>query len=142
MHYTRLLTAYTSAALCFLAPLTVSAQSDKKEQKDEVEEIIRNIKDSDFKREIKALEEAANLLAEVNDEASAKKAVQKLTQVFNRLPVPVKGNEEILKTWARSQNRVSFQMWRLKDEPYFEKLKMQALWSLITDPFSRPTAEK
>lgn len=107
-----------------------------------MEEIIRNIKDSDFKREIKALEEAANLLAEVNDEASAKKAVQKLTQVFNRLPVPVKGNEEILKTWARSQNRVSFQMWRLKDEPYFEKLKMQALWSLITDPFSRPTAEK
>lgn len=136
--------ALTVSALCLMAPLSAVAQDDKdkKSKDDEMEEAIKKIKDSDFKRELKALEEAATILEGVTDEASAKKAVHKLTQVFNRLAVPVKGNQGVLEMWAKAQNKVSFQMWRLMDEPYFEKLKMQELWTLISDPFSRPTAEK
>lgn len=100
------------------------------------------IKDPIFRRELKALEEAAEVLEAVNDESSAKKAVMKLTASFRNLPPPLRADQPMLEMWAKAQNRVSFQMWRLKEEPYFEKLKMQELWTLITDPFSRPSATK
>ena len=103
---------------------------------------IAGIKDPVMRKELKALEEAAEILEAVNDESAAKKAVMKLTSSFRRLPPPMRADMHTLEVWAKAQNRVSFHMWRLKDEPYFEKLKMQELWTLITDPFSRPTAVK
>lgn len=119
-------------ALCLLIPAT--AWGDNPD--------IDKVKDQLFRRELKALDEAAEVMEGVNDEASAKKAVIKLTNVFRQLPPPISADQRTLEIWARAQNRVSFHMWRLKDEPYFEKLKMQELWTLITDPFSRPSATK
>ena len=102
---------------------------------------IDKVRDPILKRELKALDEAAEVLEGVNDEASAKKAIVKLTTTFRLLPPTINfGNQQIMEIWAKAQNRVSFQMWRLKEEPYFEKLKLQELWTLISDPFSRPSA--
>lgn len=103
---------------------------------------IDKVKDSLFKRELKALDEAAEILEGVNDEASAKKAIIKLTNMFRNLPPPIRANQQTLEIWAKAQNRVSFQMWRLKEEPYFEKLKLQEIWTMISDPFSRPSATR
>ena len=98
---------------------------------------IDKVKDQLWKRELKALDEAAEVLEGVTDEASAKKAVIKLTNMFRPLPPPINANQQTLEIWAKAMNRVSFQMWRLQEEPFFEKLKLQDLWTLITDPFSR-----
>lgn len=92
----------------------------------------------DFTREFAALEEAASMLQGVRDEEGAKAAVAKLRSTFSRLPAPVKGSEADLMQWARLQNRVSAEMWRLKKEPFWETQKLQELWTLISDPFSRP----
>lgn len=104
---------------------------------------IEKVRNPNLKRELKALDDAAETLAAVNDEASAKKAIIKLTTTFSRLPPTIDfGGQQIMLMWAQAQNRVSFQMMRLKEEPYFEKLKLQELWTLISDPFSRPSAER
>ncbi len=95
-----------------------------------------------YDREFAALEEAAKLLTTVNSEESAKKAAEKLRALFSPLPAPVKGSEAELMQWARLQNRVSEQMWRLKKEPYWETQKLQEIWTLISDPFSRPGSVK
>lgn len=124
----RILALLCAAMVCLQAP----ARAENPD--------IEKVKDQLFKRELKALDEAAEILEAVNDEASAKKAVIKLTGVFRMLPPPISANQETLVIWAKAQNRVSFQMRRLMEEPYFEKLKLQALWTLITDPFSRPSA--
>ena len=70
----------------------------------------------DFTHEFAALEEAVTLLQGVRD-------------------------EELLQ-WARLQNRVSTEMWRLKKEPFWETQKLQEVWTLISDPFSRPGSLK
>lgn len=114
--------------LCLLAPAYGEAPD------------LDKVRDLTLKRELKALDEAATVLEGVNDEASAKKAIIKLNNTFRQIPPTVHfANQQVLEIWAKAQNRVSFQMWRLKDEPYFEKLKFQELWTLISDPFSRPT---
>lgn len=128
MIYARLL-AYVGLALCLLSPAWGEVPG------------IEKVRDPILKRELKALDEAADILEGVNDESSAKKAIIRLTTTFRQLPPTINfGNEQIMVIWAKAQNRVSFQMWRLKEEPYFEKLKMQELWTLISDPFSRPSA--
>lgn len=130
MTATRILALLCAIALCMVAPV-YGVNPD-----------IEKVKDSLFKRELKALDEAAEILEAVNDEASAKKAVIKLNNMFRMLPPPINANQPTLEIWAKAQNRVSFQMWRLQKEPYFEKLKLQEVWTLITDPFSRPSAVK
>ncbi len=96
----------------------------------------------DFTREFAALEEAAALLEEVKDEGGAKAAAAKLRATFSKLPAPVKGSEAELMQWARLQNRVSTEMWRLKKEPFWETQGLQEIWTLISDPFSRPGSIK
>ena len=96
----------------------------------------------DFTHEFAALEEAVTLLQGVRDEASAKKVMVKLRSTFSKLPAPVKGSEAELMQWARLQNRVSTEMWRLRKEPFWETQKLQEVWTLISDPFSRPGSLK
>lgn len=130
MNYTRLL-ALMGLALCLLTPAWGEVPG------------IEKVRNPILKRELKALDEAAEVLEGVTDEASAKKAIIRLTTTFRQLPPTISfGGQQIMEMWAKAQNRVSFQMWRLKEEPYFEKLKLQELWTLISDPFSRPSAVK
>lgn len=127
MFATRLF-ALAGLTLCLLSPAWGDSDADK-------------VRDPNLKRELKELEVAATVLEGVTDEASAKKAIVKLSITFRRLPPIVNfGSEQMMQLWAKAQNRVSFQMWRLKEEPYFEKLKLQELWTLISDPYSRPSA--
>ena len=95
------------------------------------------VQDSTLKKEVKALEEAAALMEAVNDEESAKKAVPKVRSLFRLLPPPTDGSQADIEIWARAQNRFSAQMWRLIKEPYFQTQKLQELWTLVTDPYSR-----
>ena len=96
----------------------------------------------DFGKELTALNEAAGMLAEVKDEASAKEIVKKLIHTFSSLPPLLNGNEDDLEKLARAQNAVSRQMMRLKDLPYFESAGLQEAWTLMTDQFSRRSAER
>lgn len=131
-------------ALGLLCPLVAPAQDEEAENepKEDLETILSRIKNSDYKRELKALEEAATIMEGVTDEASAKKAAQKLRSMFNNLPGPTKGSAAELDAWAKAQNRVSFHMWRLCKEPYFESSKLQEAWTLITVPSMRLSAER
>ena len=96
----------------------------------------------DFGRELTALNEAAGMLAEVKDEESAREIAKKLSHTFSALPPLLNGNEEDLETLAKAQNTVSRQMMRLKDQPYFESAGLQEAWTLMTDQFSRRSAER
>lgn len=103
---------------------------------------IESVRDPKWKRELKALQEAAVIMETVQDEVSAKKAAGKLCQMFRTLPPPINGEQQMLELWARAQNRVSAHMWRLVKEPYFVSSGLQEAWTLITDPFSRPRAQQ
>lgn len=116
----------------------------KKEEKEEedLEELLKNMKNSDFKREIRALEEIAADLAQIETESDAKKVVAKINRIFFKLPPLIKGSASEIDLWSKAQNRVSYHMWRLMKEPFFETAKMQAAWTLMSDPFSRPGLSK
>ncbi len=92
--------------------------------------------------EFNALREAQALLAEVNDEQSAKKAARKISSLFGRLPVPVEMSDSDIEQWSIEQNKVSAQMERLRNEPYFESSGLQEAWTNVTDPFSRRRAQR
>lgn len=96
----------------------------------------------DYTKEFKALREAQALLAEVNDEASAEKAVRKIKTTFGTLPIPLSGSDQEIEMWSTEQNKVSVQMERLKSQPWFESAGLQEVWTLISDPFSRRRAQK
>ena len=106
------------------APAAVPSQVDK-------------VQNPVLKKEVKALEEAAALMEAVSDEESAKKAAIKIRNLFRSLPPPTSGSQADLEIWARAQNRFSAQMWRIIKEPYFQSQKMQEIWTLVTDPYSR-----
>lgn len=111
------------------APAAVASQVDK-------------VQNSALKKEVKALEEASALMEAVNDEESAKKAAGKIRNLFRMLPPPTGGSEADIEIWASSQNRFSAQMWRLIKEPYFKTQNLQEVWTLVTDPYSRPVAQQ
>ncbi len=96
----------------------------------------------DFGKELAALNEAAGVLAEVKDEETAKDAVRKLSKKFSALPPLLNGTEQDLENLAKAQNTVSRQMIRMQNQPYFESAGLQELWTLITDQFSRRSAER
>ncbi len=114
-------------------------QQDEEEDKGGGEVVVTK---GDFSRELAALNEAAGLLAEVKDEKGAQAVAKKLRQTFTALPVVTGGSEAELENLAKTQNRASRQMERLKGEPYFETAGLQECWTLMTDPFSRRSARK
>jgi len=96
----------------------------------------------DYTKEFKALREAQALLAEVNDEVAAEKAVRKIKSSFGALPIPLSGTDQEIEMWSTEQNKVSAQMLRLKGQPWFESVGLQEVWTLVSDPFSRRRAQK
>ncbi len=106
------------------APAAVVSQADK-------------VQNPLLKKEVKALEQAAQLMEAVNDEESAKRAASKIRSLFRMLPPPKGGSQADILIWSRAQNRFSAQMWRIIKEPYFQTQKMQEVWTLVTDPYSR-----
>lgn len=137
MKQSRLLLPLLGALL--LAPVAPGAP---KKVDNPLQQQIDAVKSNDFKKEITALGEAILQLQEVTDEKTAKAACTKITSLFKNLPPLLGGNANELEQLARAQNRLSLEMWRLMKEPYFENTELQAAWTLMTDPFSRPSATK
>lgn len=127
-------------ALLALPALGATGKDKDKEAKPEspLAQQIEKVKSSNFKKELKALDEAANILDGVTDEKSAKAACTKIYSLFKNLPPLLGGNAFELDLLAKAQNRVSLYMWQFKKEPFFESVKMQETWTLMTDQFSRP----
>lgn len=139
----RILLPLLSALL--LAPMAMGATkaSDKPQKPENPLQLqIDTARATNFKKEITALGEAVLLLQEVKDEKTAKTACTKITSLFKNLAPLLGGSANDLEQLARAQNRMSLEMWRLLKEPFFEKTELQAAWTLMTDPFSRPSANK
>lgn len=128
------------ALLC--SPMVAQAQAKPKLPTPPAPKPYADVKNTKLRKELLALDEAAALLAEVNNEKSAKEASRKIERLFHNLPPLLGGSGRELDLLATAQNRVSAQMWRMIKEPYFETMKLQELWTLMTDPFSRPSAAK
>ncbi len=78
----------------------------------------------------------------MKDEETAKKTADKLSKTFSALPPLLHGRESELETLAQAQNKVSKQMERLQPMPFFESAGLQEAWTLMTDHFSRRSAER
>lgn len=118
------------------------AVAEKKAAEEAVEEEYKRGRGFDYTKEFKALDEAAALLAEVNDEKAAKDAAKKISILFSPLPIPLSGSDAELERWARQQNKVNRQMERLRQMPFWGESGLQEAWTLVTDPFSRRRAQK
>ncbi len=129
-------------ALCTVVLSLLSCLSEAQPTDDSLDGQIQSVRNNQLKRELQALQEAVGIIETVKDEETAKKAAAKLRQMFRNLPPPIKAEQGELEIWARAQNRVSAHMWRLLKEPYFISSGLQEAWSLITDPFSRPRAQR
>lgn len=134
--------SFIAACGILCAPHTAQAQGNKPHQSAQEPKPYANVKNTNLRKELTALDEAAAILAEVKDERSAKDAYGKIYRSFRNLPPILGGNHQELEMIARAQNRVSSHMWRLMKEPYFEKAKLQEAWTLMTDPFSRELLKK
>jgi len=92
-------------------------------------------------KEFAALAEARTLLLTIKDEKTAELASEKITRIFDQIG-PHFGN----RSWgqvdklATAQNHINRIMKDLMKEEYFEKAKLQVLWTLMTDPESRRMA--
>ncbi len=124
-----------------LTPEQVAAAEQRAAAEAEEEEYKRG-RGFDYTKEFKALDEAAALLAEVNDEKTAQAAAKKISVLFAPLPIPLSGTDAELERWARQQNKVNRQMERLMQMPFWAESGLQEAWTLVTDPFSRRRAQK
>ncbi len=122
--------ALSLAALALTAPASGQSSAAGTSQAAQVQDPV-------LKKEVKALEQATQLMEAVNDEESAKRAATRIRNLFRLLPPPVGGSQADILIWSRAQNRFSAQMWRIMKEPYFQSQKMQEVWTFVTDPYSR-----
>lgn len=97
-------------------------------------------KGGDMAAEFAALAHAAELLKTVQDEASARKAADKLLNTFERLDAPTEVADDDIERWATEQNKVNREMERLRKQQWFESSGLQEAWTAMTDPFSRKRA--
>ncbi len=93
-------------------------------------------------KEMAALGEAATMLAGVKDEAGAKEVAEKLCKKFAAMPPVLGGTDAELEMLAKAQNKVNDQMERLMSSEYFVPAGLQEAWTLMTDHFSRRSAQK
>ena len=100
------------------------------------------LNNADLDKEFEALREAQAMLAEVNDEKSAEKAAKAISSNFGRLAVPIQMSDSEIESWSVEQNKVSAQMERLRNTPYFEASGLQEAWTNVTDPFSRKRVQR
>lgn len=94
----------------------------------------------DYQKEIDLLRAAADKLAAVNSEESAKDVSRKLSRDFHAMPPLVTGNEKEIIALSEARNAVSRHMMRLKKEEWFVSSGLQDAWTLMTDAFSRRRA--
>lgn len=128
--------------LCALSADAAPKSGDKAEKPTtELTAKIEALKSSPFKKELQALDKATLILTDVTDEKSAKAAYQKIQLLFRSLPPLLGGSAQELELLAQAQNMVSEQMWKRMNEPYFKTGKLQEIWTLLTDQFSRRSAE-
>lgn len=99
-------------------------------------------KGADMAAEFAALMQASELLASVYDEASAKKAADKIYSMFSKLPAPDEVSDDDIEMWSSEQNKLNKEMERLRKEPWFEASGLQEAWTAATDPFSRKRAQR
>lgn len=97
-------------------------------------------KGADMAAEFVALMKAADMLEGVSDEESAKKAADKIHDMFSKLPAPDEVTDDDIEQWSTEQNKLNRQMERLRKEPWFVDSGLQEAWSAATDPFSRKRA--
>ncbi len=93
-------------------------------------------------KEMAALGEAATMLAQVKDEAAAREAAEKIRRKFAPLAPILNGSDAELELLAKAQNKVNDQMERLMATEYFVTSGLQDAWTLMTDQFSRRSAQK
>ncbi len=94
-----------------------------------------------FDKEIPAIKAAVNLLSDVRDEKGAKEAAKAIRKDFIGLKVILVGTEAELENLAKEQDKLNRQMARLQKEPWFVSSGLQECWTLVTDPFSRRSAQ-
>ncbi len=124
------------------APKTRQSAKEKRDaRRNKGEEEVVVVQGS-LGKEIAALNLAAQELAEVKDEASAKDVAKSLCSKFASMNPILGGSEGELLELSRAQNRVSKEMWRLMAEPYFESSRLQEAWTLMLDQFSRRSAQR
>lgn len=99
-------------------------------------------KGADMAAEFAALMQASELLTTVCDEASAKKAADKIYNMFSKLPAPDEVSDDDIELWCTEQNKLNKEMERLRKEPWFESSGLQEAWTAATDPFSRKRAQR
>ncbi len=133
-----------SACLFSVAALPVAYADDKE---DTPARSARGKKEDkqprgNFGKEMAALGEAAAMLAKVKDEAAAKETAEQLCKRFAKLPPIVDGSDSQLELLAKAQNKVNDQMERLMVTEYFVSSGLQEAWTLMTDHFSRRSAQK
>ncbi len=126
-----------AAAPLALADDEEASASDKKASKEEAKQPNGNVA-----KEMAALGEAAATLSKVKDEASAKEAAEQICKKFIRMQPIVRASEGELEMLAKAQNRVNDQMERLMTTEYFVPSGLQEAWTLMTDHFSRRSAQK
>ncbi|MBR1998663.1 MAG: hypothetical protein IJ993_09620 [Akkermansia sp.] len=97
-------------------------------------------KGADMAAEFAALMQASEMLVAVADEASAKKAADKIITMFSKLPAPDEVSDDDIELWSTEQNKLNREMERLRKEPWFEASGLQEAWTAATDPFSRKRA--
>ncbi len=95
-----------------------------------------------YAKEMAALGEAATMLSGVKDEEGAKDVAEKLCRKFANLPPLLTGTDAELELLAKAQNKVNDQMERLMTTPYFVSSGLQDAWTMMTDQFSRRSAQK
>ncbi len=93
-------------------------------------------------KEMAALGEAAAMLSKVRDEAGAKETAEQLCKKFAKLPPVLGGSDSELEMLSKAQNKVNDQMERLMSTEYFVPSGLQEAWTLMTDHFSRRSAQK
>lgn len=134
-----------SALLCSALASAATTESNDAEEftgKSIYSAQIEGCKNMKFKQELRALEKAAGILDTVSDERTAKSACQRIRLLFRTLPPLIDGSNQELELLAKVQNLVNRKMWARINEPYFEASELQQVWTLMTDPFSRPSASR
>ncbi len=137
---------YLFCAACLFSLATVSpALADDEENapaaRDKGKGEEKKVK-GNFGKEMTALGEAAAMLSKVKDEASARETAEQLCKKFAKLSPLVDGSDSQLELLAKAQNKVNDQMERLMSAEYFVSSGLQEAWTLMTDHFSRRSAQK
>ncbi len=118
------------------------AREAEKKEKEEARKEARTARrnkdgNKDLEAEIEMLGELTAALPTVVDEKSAQKLLKEYEKKMRRLKPVIASNAAEIDRLAAAQNKLSDEMYKLKNLDYFESGGLQALWTLATDQLSR-----